>query len=225
MKGILFLLITTFLLNYTFGFLFCPKTNKAPQKIDINSSYTINPIIYKNESYTAVKIGNKLFLNREISLETSIHSDSDLCPKGFKIPSKEDYESVINQLGKNAYSVFTDPNGFNMEPGTYYITNTKGNYLKSKIMICLRGSTIIFTDTAKASGKKVCRCMIDIYTLELNYTNIEGEININEKTVLTIESNYLNGYLWKIGDNIFTTKSIEHTFRNSGRHTIEFWGN
>ena len=63
-------MITTFLLNYTFGFLFCPKTNKAPQKININSSYTINPIIYKNESYTTVQIGNKIFLNREIKMET-----------------------------------------------------------------------------------------------------------------------------------------------------------
>ena len=45
------------------------------------------------------------------------------------------------------------------------------------------------------------------------------------KTVLTIDNNYLNGYLWKIGDNIFTEKSIEHIFRNSGRYPIEFWGN
>ena len=44
MKGFFFLMISTFLLNYTFGFLFCPKTNKAPQKININSSYTINQL-------------------------------------------------------------------------------------------------------------------------------------------------------------------------------------
>ena len=56
----IFLLIT-FIMNYTFEFLLCPKTNKPPQKIDINTSYTINPIIYNNESYTAVQVGNKIF--------------------------------------------------------------------------------------------------------------------------------------------------------------------
>ena len=151
------------------------------------------------------------------------YSDSEFCPKGFKIPLKEDFESVIKQLGKNAYSVFTDPNGFNMEPRTYYITNTNGNESYSKIMIYLEGNTIKFTDIVK--GKMVCRCMLDIYPLKLNYTNNKGEININQKTIFTIDSNNLNGYLWKIGDNIFTTKSIEYTFRNSGRHNREFWGN
>ena len=218
-------MITTFLLNYTFGFLLCPKTNKAPQKMNINSSYTINtinPIIYKNESYTTVQIGNKIFLNREITLDTSIHTDSDYCPNDFdfKIPSKEDYEYVINQLGKNAYSFFTDPNGLNMTNETYYITSTNG------VMIYISGETILFTDKAEASLKKVGRCLVDIsLKLRLNYPNNEGEININEKTFLTIENKYLNGYLWKIGDDIFTTKSIEYTFKNSGRHPIEFWGN
>ena len=110
-----------------------------------------------------------------------------------------------------------------MEPRTYYITNTKGNSQFSKIMLYLDGNSIKFTDDA--DGRMVCRCMLDIYSLKLNYTNNTGEINRNQKTVITIDSNNLNGYLWKIGDNIFTTKSIEYTFRNSGRHPIEFWGN
>ena len=79
-------------------------------------------------------------------MTTGYYSDSEFCPKGFKIPLKEDYESLIKQLGKNAYSVFTDPNGFNMEPRTYYITNTKGNSQFSKITVYLDGNSIKFTD-------------------------------------------------------------------------------
>ena len=58
-------------------------------------------------------------------------------------------------------------------------------------MIYLEGNTFKFTDTAV--GEKVWRCMLDIYTLKLNYTNNEGEININEKTVLTFDSINFNG--------------------------------
>ena len=35
-----------------------------------------------------------------------------------------------------------------------------------------------------------------------NYENNKGEINMNQKTVLTIDNNHLNGYLWKIEDKI-----------------------
>ena len=147
------------------------------------------------------------------------YEDSEFCPKGFKIPLKEDYESVIKQLGKDAYSVFTDPNGFNMQPKTYYLTNTKGQELFSKIKIYLEDKNIKFIDDS-LSGVTVCRCMLDIYPMSLNYTNKKGEINLNQKTVFTIDNNYLNGYLWKIEDTIFITKSVEYTFKNSGRHHI-----
>ena len=110
MKIFFFIMVITFLMNYTFAFLFCPKSNEPPQKININTSYTINPIIYNNESYTAVQLGNKFFLNRfkgRISEATiGPYSDWEFCPKDFKIPLKEDFESVIKQLGKNAYSCF-----------------------------------------------------------------------------------------------------------------------
>ena len=81
-----------------------------------------------------------------------------------------------------------------MEPRTYYITNTKGNSQFSKIMIYLDGNSIKFTD--HTNGRKVCRCMLDIYSLKLNYTNNTGEIDRNQKMVITIDSNNLNGY-WR----------------------------
>ena len=216
-------------MKYSFEFLFCPKSNEPPQKIDINISYTINPIIYNNESYTAVNVGNKIFLNRFKGIiseaTTGSYSDSEFCPKGFKIPLKEDFESVIEQLGKNAYSIFTDPNGFNMEQGINYLTNTKGEGDFNKIMMYLEDKTIKFKDTTPLGGNTVCRCLLVIYPIKLSISNIKGEINMNKKTVFTIDSNILNGYLWKIGENIYNTKSIEYTFTKSGMHPIEFWGN
>ena len=173
------------------------------------------------------KLEIRFFLNRFkgriITSTNGYYSDSEFCPKGFKIPIKEDFESVIKQLGKKAYSVFTDPNGFNMETGIYYLTNTKGQGDFTKIMMYLEDKNIKFKDTVPF-GDTVCRCILDIYPLKLNYSNNKGEINMNQKIIISIDNNYLNGYLWKIGDNIFTTKSIEYTFKKSGRHPIEFWG-
>ena len=97
MEIISFILIFIFLINYTNEILLCPKSNKPSQKINIDTSYTINtinPVIYKNENYTAVQVGNKIFLNRfiwHIQHGTSeFYENSEFCPKYFKIPTKED---------------------------------------------------------------------------------------------------------------------------------------
>ena len=117
-------------LSYISCSIFCPKKNKAPQNIQINKTYTINPVKYLNENYTAIQLGNKVFLNRAkgkfIDNSGSYFKDSEFCPDGFKIPLKEDFESVLKQLGDNAYSILTDPHGFNMTQRTYYLTNTIG---------------------------------------------------------------------------------------------------
>ena len=37
--------------------------------------------------------------------------------ENFKIPTKSDYESIISELGSNAYSIVTKLDGLNMEKG------------------------------------------------------------------------------------------------------------
>ena len=105
-------------MNYIYCSIFCPKTNKAPQEIQINKTYTINPVKYLDENYTAIQLGNKVFLNRfkgKFILNSNTYfEDSEFCPDGFKIPLKEDFESVLKQLGNNAYSIISDAKGFNM---------------------------------------------------------------------------------------------------------------
>ena len=61
---ILSFLVILFLMNYTCGLLLCPKSNNPNQTINIDTSYTINPVIYNDEIYTAVQVGKKIFLNR-----------------------------------------------------------------------------------------------------------------------------------------------------------------
>ena len=222
-------------LKYISCSIFCPKTNKPPQDIQIDTTYTINPVKYKNENYTAVQVGNKIFLNRfngKLTMSTSAYyDDSSYCPNSFKIPIKEDFESVLKQLGNQAYSILTDPNGFNMEQKSYYLTNTKGTKtIFSKIFMYLDGTSIKFIDTepkdinGNLSQKAVIRCMLDLSNIKLEFPNNKEDLNINEKVLIKTNSKSLNGYLWKIKDNIYTTETIQFTFSKSGIHKIEFWG-
>ena len=164
MKIFFNIMIIVFLICYSFGFLFCPKSNNPPQKININTSYTINPVLYNNNYYTPFQIGNKIFLkkfNVDVDMARDYYYDSDFCPKGFKIPLKEDFESLIKQLGNNAYSVLTDPNGFDMKPRNHYITNTKRQGPFNKILMYIEDGKVKFKDSHSLGNNCVCKCMLD----------------------------------------------------------------
>jgi hypothetical protein len=222
-------------LNYISCSILCPKSNKAPREIQINKTYTINPVSYLNENYIAVQLGNKVFLNRfkgKFTLNSGTYfEDSRFCPNGFKIPLKEDFESVLEQLGNKAYSILTDPNGFNMTQRAYYVTNTIGVKTSfSKIFMYLDGTKIKFIDSdtssiiGNLSQTAELRCMFDFSNISLEFPNNKGDLNMNKIVSIKTNSKALNGYLWKIQDNIYTTETIQHSFSKSGMHKIEFWG-
>ena len=146
------LIIMIYMTNIIFCLLYCPNSNKPPQEIEIDESKTIKTIFYSNKTYTSINIANKIFLTEDTHEGfqyswSSPYPDSDYCPTDFKIPLQEDYKKVIDNLGSKAYTVFTDKNGFNMEKGKYYLTNTKGTkYLTSKMLLYLDGNSLKFLD-------------------------------------------------------------------------------
>ena len=138
--------------NLSLSELLCPQKKEPPQEIENNPSFTLEPIIKDSVLYETIQISNQIFLNKDHSRinsrTTALYEDSLFCPNDFIIPKKEHYELIISQLGANAYSTFTDPNGFNMQRGKYYLTNTKGKEknTKNKMFMYLDGTNIKFID-------------------------------------------------------------------------------
>jgi len=235
MKSFSLLLILSFLVFLISGKLFCSNKSDPPQEIEIDLTYSINPVKFGGVDYIAVKVGNKIFLNKskgKLTVVTSgFYRDKDYCPDDFIIPKKEDFESVISQLGSNAYSVLTDPNGFNMESKTYYATNTKGSSSFNKYFMYLNGNSIQFIDSTPSningdlSQKAETRCMLDLSSIKLEFPSEEGDLSLNTETLIKTSSKYLNGHLWKVQGDIFTSPTITYSFTQSGRQIVEFWGN
>ena len=94
----------------------------------------------------------------------------------------------------------------------------------------LDGTSIKFVDSTPSdingnlSQKAVCRCMLNLSTIKLEFPNTSGDLELNTKTLIQTDSKYLNGYLWMIEEKIFETQSIEYAFSKSGMHKVEFWG-
>ena len=58
-------------------------------------------------------------------------SDYNYCPTNYKIPLKDDYETLIKSLEKDPYKVLTDPKVLSMTENKYFLTKNKtssGNY-------------------------------------------------------------------------------------------------
>ena len=229
------LFILLLLVNSIFPYHFCTNSNKPPEKITDDPSKIINPVIYKGNEYLTIQAGKQIFLNKNtasfIDYATSTeYEDSRYCPDDFKIPTKLDYESLISELGSNAYSYFSNENGLNMKVGIYYLTNTiapSGGF--NKYFLYLENNSIKFADQhpfklpSGVSGG--VRCMISLANFKYILPVTGKDIDLNQKSVIKNSfGKYFIGYIWKIGDTIFKTETIEYTFTQSGGHKVEFWG-
>ena len=231
MKFNIKLIIISYTINIIFCLLYCPKSNKPPQEIEIDESKSIiDPIIYSNKTYNYVKILNKYFLTEDTyegfdEARSIPFPDSKYCPVDFKIPLQEDFQEVIDTLGSKAYSIFTDKNGFNITEGKYYLTNTGGKkYKTSKMLLYLDGNSLKFLDERTFTVDVVVRCMLNIPITKIVSKFKERDIDLNEKIMIKADNKYLSGYLWKIDNDTFKTESFEYTFNTRKEYKIEFWG-
>ena len=64
MKFLLKFLALLLCANLSLSELFCPKEREVPQEIQIDSSYTLSPIIYSGVTYKTIQIANKIFLDK-----------------------------------------------------------------------------------------------------------------------------------------------------------------
>ena len=235
MKSYLQFLIWLMTINFIFSFRFCTKTNEAPEELAIDNTKIINPVSYSGKEYQPINIGNQIFLDKNTANyiyygTTTIYSDSRFCPDDFKIPTQSDYESLIKNLGPAAYSVFISQEGFNMEAGKYYLTNTipkeiSGETQFYKMFLYLDGNSLKFIKRDPFASNNAVRCMLDPSKFKFILSVENRDLELNEKvTIKTTRDGYMNGFLWKIEDNIMKTENIEYQFTKSGGNKVEFWG-
>ena len=141
----------------------CQISNSPPEKLEIDETKTINPIIFSDKSYNSINVGNKIILTENTANDlNTVHSgyydDDEYCPEDFVIPKQEDYQELINKLGSKAYSVLTDENGLNMEKGKYYLKNTKGSDTFGKMLLYIDKDT----ETLKFEEQLLLMLLLDV---------------------------------------------------------------
>ena len=112
-----------------------------------------------------------------------------------------------------------------MQKGKYYLTNTKGESGFRKIFLYIDGNSLKFIDGEPFKVNGAVRCMLDLSDAKVVLPFNDRDVNFGEKVnIKNSISKYLNGYLWKIGENTYKNETFEYTFTKSGGNMIEFWG-
>ena len=223
---ILFYLISN---SSILGLPFCYNTSEIPKNFKIDNSFTIDPIKFNDQETTSFKIGNRIMTRNEYTGYggSSYYNNSLYCPQDFIIPKKEDYESIISQLGDKAYSVFTDKNGFNMKKGLHYLSTTRGtkDTYFSFYVLYLNGNKIEISDMKISTLPNITiRCILKYPETKIEYPGVESDFDLKTSYLIKNNGKYFNGYLWRIDDKLFDTKNVTYAFNISGNHRVEFWG-
>jgi len=218
----------------------CPDSDPSvPKSIENAKSYTLNSITVNNTLFHPVVVGNQIFLHENILLNTSLFNTKEIlfqCPDGYRIPTLDDYRSLLSYLGDKAYSTFINDTtaGFNLSVGTYAITNTKNNndsYSYNFYSLYCNSSTsdcaLVSTDLVLTGGK-VIKCIINTLSPKIYMTDDTDKIPyIGENRTFAIENSTLLGTIWRIngGDTYYdNVNTVTMTYEEYGMNRIESWG-
>ena len=232
MKSYYYLIFILTFLNPIFNLEFCPLKEEVPsEEIKIDNTFTIKPK-FENKTVTPLNIKNRIFIKESPKMTSTVHSyysSSQYCPTDFIIPSKEFFDSLLSDLGNDAYSILTDKNGLNMSESLYYLTSNKTQTSSFTFyFVYFENGKVKIEDkdaTAIGYGTKISiKCALSPPGVKLIMPNSDGDIKLKTETNIKTDGAYFNGYLWKIENKIYKSKTVKHSFSHSGRYKIQFWG-
>ena len=219
----------------TCRFFLCPSTSDPPEVLD-NTDFSLKKITHSDIPINQVLISNKVLVNNHKYGVESIKDyfqNSRYCPENFAILAKDELESIISDLGSDAYSTFTDQNGLDMSENIYYLTNTKGSGGEyNKMFMILKNNAIQFEDIDPVSyiisgspQKFHTICKLNIPEVKIVFPENKRDFDYNSELQLNINFNgYYKDFIWKINEQKIKDESAKIVLTESGVNNVEFWG-
>jgi uncharacterized protein YxeA len=225
-----------------FSFIFsiirqCPTENQDPPTLfSETKTYSYPTVTDANgNEYKQLKVGTSIFIHESIEVSTvNTQNQENNCPTGFRVPLKKDFTDLISNLGTDAYETLVNPDGFNLKPNVYAITDTKSDdNAEATNFYCLYANETSRAVSIKAIDLKslykeniTLKCVIENLTPSISM-NPKNDTNIGDTKTFSVDENILLGSLWRINNNSSNTVpdnfSISVLFNYSGLNMIENW--
>ena len=215
----------------------CPTSNPGtPSQLKPDPSFVLQDVIIDGVNYgKPYNLGNLLFLQGDFSVSPGIYYLTSSCPKGYRLPTEDEYSTLIKILGSDAENKLSNPNGFNIKKNVYYMTTTKTypddtNGVQSDAWkfqsLYYSGNSLsiesysTFFEREKMRG----RCVQDISEDSLPVTITEKDLFTNIPTSLTMNTLTVKGHVWRTNGQISTANPFKVIYSNQGCYLIEAWG-
>lgn len=134
------------------------------------SSY--NNLCYTNENWRIVDPSVAIVYND--NLEYGVYQQRSLFhePSPWRVPNLIDYQNLLSSLGSNAFTILTDPNGFNAKPYGYVKKSSYGSTgVGSAIREDFNNKAYFITTNTINSGSVSC-LVVDFTTQTVYIQNV-----------------------------------------------------
>ena len=233
------LLIFSLLISYTLSSdCTCPSSATVPQTIvNTKTSSTSSELVVDGVNYGKLATaGDLLYLVNAVDMDAGIESLSPSCPTGYRLPTKEEYVSLLSSLGSKAYSTLKT----NFVSGKVYWTSTKAypsntdgtqNDAWAFYALVLSGKSYKVTayDSYTAiyyeSNKSFARCILDTSNVEFSVDGLTNDLVVGEARTLTLDTSSFLGFVWRFNNVVYTDSSISVTATEKGCKLLEIWAN
>ena len=219
----------------TCKFFLCSVTSDPPESLD-NTDFSLKQITYSDIPINQVLISNQILVNNHkygVESTKEYFQNSRYCPENFAILTKEELDTIISDLGSDAYSKFTDQNGLDLSENIYYLTNTKGigsDY--NKMFMILKNNAIQFEDIDPVSyiisgstQKFHTICKLNIPEVKIVFPENKRDFDYNTELQLKTNFNdYYTDFIWKINNEKIKDEIAKIDLTESGVNNVEFWG-
>ncbi|MCQ2817628.1 MAG: hypothetical protein MJ252_10220 [archaeon] len=151
------------------------------------------------------------------------------CPEGYRLPTKEEIDTLLSKLGNNVYDTLTDKNGLGLDPSLKYYTSTHDtskSYYFWGLTLDNNTKTYKFESQACNTGpsRNSGRCVLETKNAKFNIEGKDYDLSVNKGKSFTLISDVIKGYLWRVDDKLYSTKEVSINTDRRGCHLMETWG-
>ena len=214
----------------------CPASAPVPQTIvdsySSSASSSSKDVVIEGVNYgKLLSAGGLLLLENAVTCPRGINSLSAACPSGYRLPTKEEYETMLEKLGTDAYSVLKD----NFVSGKSYITSTK---VYPDIVDGTNGNAWAFyglklsgtsyqvnsVNTFFDGSTMFARCIMDLENVEFNIEGLAHDLIVGEDRTIILDTAPFLGFVWKFENSVYTENSITVNVNKKGCRLLQIWG-
>lgn len=204
----------------------CPLSKELPRQLTSSGTFIIQPEkINDSETSLPILVSSLIHLQHESHINKNISSiPINPCPKGFRLPTQEEYESLITYAqSQGGVSFLTNPSGLAMTAERHYIVSPIIDDSFYNTLTFFTNETVVFEKQmiktpSTALYAKCVRGISESY-------GIDGDVYVvpNDNVEYEMNTKNIKAILWAVDYQLYNSTKLSLSFKDKRCYLIESW--